>query len=92
MEGRHVGRDDTLAELAAEVGLDPVEVRQVLADERYLPAVRADVEQARRRGIKGVPFFVIDGRYGVFGAQSAEVFASALARVLADRRAGTVAS
>jgi predicted DsbA family dithiol-disulfide isomerase len=80
-EGRHVGHDDELADLAAEVGLDRQEVVDALRDRTYLPDVEADIEQARAYGISGVPYFVIDGRYGVSGAQAAETFAQALARV-----------
>jgi predicted DsbA family dithiol-disulfide isomerase len=80
-EGRHVGHDDELADLAAEVGLDRQEVVDALRDRTYLPDVEADIEQASAYGISGVPYFVIDGRYGVSGAQAAETFAQALARV-----------
>ncbi|WP_225755726.1 DsbA family protein [Actinotalea sp. Marseille-Q4924] len=90
VEGRHVGRAEELTELAAEVGLDPDEVRAALADRRYADAVEQDFAQARAYGISGVPFYVLDGRYGVSGAQDAEVFAQALAQVTADRQgAGT---
>ncbi len=83
-EGRHIGRIDSLAELAAETGLDPEEVRAALSSQEHLSAVRADQEQARAYGIQGVPFFVIDGRYGISGAQDPEVFASALGQVAAE--------
>jgi predicted DsbA family dithiol-disulfide isomerase len=47
--------------------------------------VQADIDQARAYGINGVPFFVIDGRYGISGAQSADTFAQALAQAAGDR-------
>jgi hypothetical protein len=78
IEGRHIGHIDDLVELGREVGLDPVEAREALEDGRYADAVDADIAQAQAYGITGVPFFVIDGRLGVPGAQSPEVFASAL--------------
>lgn len=84
-EGRHVGDVEELAALGADVGLDPQEVRTALADARYRGDVEADVEQARAYGITGVPFHVVDGRYGVSGAQSAETFAEALRRAAAER-------
>ena len=68
-EGRHVGRVDDLADLAAEIGLDRDETLAALTSEEFLPAVRADKQQALAYGISGVPFFVIDGRFGVSGAQ-----------------------
>ncbi|MFS8499988.1 MAG: DsbA family oxidoreductase, partial [Micromonosporaceae bacterium] len=87
VEGRHVGRDDDLADLAAEVGLDRDEAWRALRENRYADAVRADQEQAARYGIHAVPFFVLDGRYGISGAQPAEVFTEALAQVHRQRAA-----
>lgn len=78
VEGRHVGRIDGLVELATAVGLDAAETREVLESDRYLTDVRQDQAQARAYGITGVPFFVIDGQYGVSGAQPAETFANVL--------------
>ncbi|EYR65066.1 DSBA oxidoreductase [Actinotalea ferrariae CF5-4] len=86
-EGRHVGRVEDLVELAAEVGLDPGETRAALTDGRHADAVEQDFAQARAYGISGVPFTVVDGRYGVSGAQEAEVFARALAQAAADHQA-----
>jgi predicted DsbA family dithiol-disulfide isomerase len=77
-QGLSVSDHDALTALAVEVGLDEDEVRAVLASDRYADAVRADEQQAAAYGISGVPFFVVDGRYGVSGAQPAEVLLSAL--------------
>ena len=74
---------DVLAELAEGAGLDPEDVHQVLDSDDYTADVRQDEEQARQLGISGVPFFVLDGRLGVSGAQSGDVFAEALRRAAA---------
>lgn len=87
VEGRHVGRAEDLADLAADVGLDRADALRALEANEYVDAVRADQEQAMRYGIRGVPFFVIDGKYGVSGAQAPETFAAALKQVQ-DERAG----
>ncbi|MFT3799159.1 DsbA family oxidoreductase [Microbacterium sp.] len=84
-EGRHVGRVDDLVDLAAEAGLDAAAARDALESGRYLPAVRADQAQAQAYGIQGVPFFVIDGKYGVSGAQPADAFAQIARRMWAER-------
>jgi predicted DsbA family dithiol-disulfide isomerase len=81
VDGRHVGRIDELADLAAEIGLDRDEVVRVLSDNTYLAAVKADVAQAEAYGITGVPFFVFDGKYGVSGAQDPSTFANVLSQV-----------
>lgn len=85
VEGRHVGQDDELVELAAEAGLDRVEVERALAERIFAPEVEADLAEARQLGITGVPFFVLDGRFAVSGAQPIEVFARALERTLQER-------
>ncbi len=86
-EGRHVGHEDTLADLAAEVGLDRETALVALREGRYRDDVAADLAQARAYGINGVPFFVIDQRYGVSGAQDPAVFADALSRAAASASA-----
>lgn len=82
-QGRHLGQIDVLVDCAVEAGLDPTEAREALESGRYTAAVDADVAEARRLGIRGVPFFVIDGQWGVSGAQSVEAFISALRQVAA---------
>jgi len=79
-QGRHVGRIGDLADLAAEVGLDRDEVVRELEAGTFADDVTADIDQAIEYGIGGVPFFVIDGRFGVSGAQQPDVFLSALNR------------
>jgi predicted DsbA family dithiol-disulfide isomerase len=74
----------SLTQLAVGAGLDRDEVLKVLAGEDYGDAVDEDEALARSLGANGVPFFVIDRRYGVSGAQSAEVFSQALDRAWAD--------
>jgi predicted DsbA family dithiol-disulfide isomerase len=85
VDGRHVGRIDELADLAAEIGLDRDEVVRVLSDNTYLAAVKADVAQAEAYGITGVPFFVFDGKYGVSGAQDPSTFANVLSQVRGEQ-------
>lgn len=82
-QGLHVGRIDVLVDCAAEVGLDPTGARAALESGQYTAAVDADITEARRLGIRGVPFFVIDGQWGVSGAQSVDAFVDALRQVAA---------
>jgi predicted DsbA family dithiol-disulfide isomerase len=85
-EGKHVGRVDDLVALAAEVGFDADEVRDALESSRHLADVRADQAQAQAYGIQGVPFFVIDGKYGVSGAQPADAFAQITRQVWTEKQ------
>jgi predicted DsbA family dithiol-disulfide isomerase len=73
-EGESISDGETLVRLALEVGVDP----RGLANGAYADDVRADEELARRIGIQGVPFFVLGRRYGVSGAQPAELLQQAL--------------
>lgn len=86
-EGRHVGHLDELVELAAEAGLDAAAAREALVSGRYAGAVRDDIAQAGAYGITGVPFFVINGKYGLSGAQPAQVFAQALQQLAGEQTA-----
>ena len=86
-EGAHVGHVDDLADLAAGIGLDRDAALAALTSGEYADAVAADIDTARGYGINGVPFYVIDGRYGVSGAQPAEVFADVLRTVAAEHAA-----
>jgi predicted DsbA family dithiol-disulfide isomerase len=77
----------SLTELAVDAGLDRDDVLKVLGSEEYGDAVDADEAAARSLGANGVPFFVIDRRYGISGAQPAEILAQALDQAWADTAA-----
>ena len=84
-EGRPVADRETLVELAAEVGLEPTRAGVVLNTDEFADAVRADEREAAELGINGVPFFVLDRRYGVSGAQPSELLLQALQKAWAER-------
>jgi len=78
-ESKDVGDIDTLADIAEEVGLDREEAIKVLRDKNlYSGNVREDQFKAREFGISGVPFFIINGKYALSGAQPTEAFSKAL--------------
>ncbi len=79
-EGRSVFDVDSLVGLAAEVGLDGDEARAALTDRRYRTAVARDAATAQALGATGVPFFVVDRKYGASGAQPAELLLQILER------------
>lgn len=84
-EQRSVFDHDTLTDLAVDAGLDRAEAEQVLAGNDYDEAVAQDEATARELGATGVPFFVLDRRYGISGAQPAELIADALAQAWSER-------
>ncbi len=83
-EGRDIGNVETLAALAAEIGLDPTAARQALQAGTHAEAVRHDEYQAQQIGVRGVPYFVFADKYAVSGAQPPEVFAEVLQTVWAE--------
>ncbi|TFC30856.1 DsbA family oxidoreductase [Cryobacterium sp. TMT2-18-3] len=85
VDGRHVGRIGDLADLATEIGLDRDDVIRALTAHDFLADVKADVAQANAYGIQGVPFFVIDGKYGISGAQDPDTFAQALRQAQTEK-------
>ncbi len=84
-ESEPIGEPDVLARLAVEAGLDAEQVDALLAGDLMAEAVREDERLARLLGINGVPFFAIDDRYGVSGAQPAELILSALEQAWRER-------
>lgn len=83
-EGLPVSDQQALMDVAVTVGLDEIEVKEVLTSDMYADAVRADEAQARASGVSAVPFFVIDDKYGIAGAQPPEVIAGALERAWSE--------
>lgn len=77
-DGEPLGDHDTLVRLATETGLDPVAVRDMLTGAAYASDVRNDEARAQEFGITGVPFFAIDERYGLSGAQPPTAILNAL--------------
>ena len=85
--GRDLADVEVLADVGAAAGLDPVRLREALADERHLPNVLADEAEAQRRGLRGVPALVVaapDGRELLLqGAQPYEAVRAAVERAAA---------
>ena len=77
-EGAALNEPGVLTRLAAEVGLDPARVDQVLASDEFTADVRADEAEARSLGVRGVPFFVLGGSHAVSGAHPAASLRAAL--------------
>lgn len=81
IEGQKIGDNAVLIALAKEVGLDEQAVEAVLTSEQYTEDVRNDIALAGQIGVRGVPFFVINRKYAVSGAQPVEAFVQAIEKV-----------
>lgn len=76
--GEDIGDRDVLVRIGVEAGLDGDEVVRDLETHTWRDAVVADITAAGSLGIRGVPFFVLDEKYGISGAQPTELFTQAL--------------
>ena len=74
LEGEAIGRRDVLTRLAKEVGLNMEEVQRVLESNEYEEDVEQDIYEAQQIGVRGVPFFVFNNKYGLSGAQPQPLF------------------
>ncbi|GGH13725.1 DsbA family oxidoreductase [Mucilaginibacter phyllosphaerae] len=77
-DSKNVDDTHTLVELGEAIGLNAEETRQVLDTDAYADDVKHDIAEAQYLGIQGVPFFVVNGKYGVSGAQAVPVFTQTL--------------
>jgi predicted DsbA family dithiol-disulfide isomerase len=78
IEGRDIGNRAILIEIAREAGMEPEIIARLLDGEADQDTVREEIATAQRLGVNGVPFFIFAGRYGMAGAQPAEVLVSAI--------------
>jgi predicted DsbA family dithiol-disulfide isomerase len=83
-ESKHIGDHATLTDLAVEVGLNREIVEKMLASDEMADAVRADEQTAQQYRITGVPFFLINKKYALTGAQPTDMFVQALKKVIAE--------
>jgi predicted DsbA family dithiol-disulfide isomerase len=81
-EGRDVGDLETLVAIAVEQGFDEQAARDELANDELRETVIGLEEHARKVGVTGVPFFIVDGKLAVSGAQTPEVWAQVFAQVM----------
>jgi predicted DsbA family dithiol-disulfide isomerase len=86
-EGLAIGDQAELANAVAEAGIPLPEAAELLDSDRFAEEVRAEEEHAGRLGIRGVPFVVLDGRYGVSGAQPVDAYLQALEHAWGEREA-----
>jgi predicted DsbA family dithiol-disulfide isomerase len=83
-EGKDIGDTSVLAAVAADAGLDAVSIEARLATDEDRGAVAAEIEEAYRIGVTGVPSFIIGRRYAVVGAHPAETIAAAIRRAASE--------
>lgn len=87
-EARDIGDHAVLAEVAGEAGMDAALVETLLASNADADSVRAEIDTAAQMGVRGVPCFLLEGKYALMGAQEADVLADAMRKVTAAKARG----
>jgi predicted DsbA family dithiol-disulfide isomerase len=85
-DGKNTDDIATLVELGTAIGLDATEIQQTLNSDAYAGEVRHDIYEAQQLGVRGVPFFVMNRKYGVSGAQAVPVFEQTIEKAFAEWR------
>jgi len=80
-DGINLADHESLINLVAELGLDTNKAREVLASNQFADQVKNEITEGRQIGVQGVPFFVLNRKYGVSGAQQTEYFLNALNQI-----------
>jgi predicted DsbA family dithiol-disulfide isomerase len=83
-DGKNIGDHNTLIQLGKEIGLDPTEVSAMLESDAYAKEVKADVYEAYQMGSRSVPFYLMNNKFAITGAQSPEIFLNALKNALEE--------
>lgn len=84
-EGKNIADHETLVQLGVSIGLDEKEIREALASDDFSGNVKNDIAEGASLGLRGVPFFVIDRKYGISGAQASEAFLNVLEKAQAEQ-------
>lgn len=87
LDALNISDTDVLIEVAAPYGFTAEEVTALVNDEAAIAAIVEAAGNAGAQGVQGVPFFVLDGKYALSGAQPEAVFSQALNQVLAEKAA-----
>lgn len=83
-EGKNIDDAPTLLAIAAEMDLDAAKLTNVMGSGAYAKDVLADIQEAQELGIRGVPFFVLNRKYAISGAQETAVFLGTLEKAFAE--------
>jgi len=84
-EGKHLGIHEVLADMASDIGLDRSAALAAMKNSEFTSEVRGDEQEAVKLGVRGVPYFVIDRKYAISGAQPSELFLQALEKAYSEK-------
>ncbi|MBK6985317.1 MAG: DsbA family oxidoreductase [Bacteroidetes bacterium] len=87
-EGKNTADHSTLLQIGKDIGIPEQEITAVLNSDTYANDVEQDITEAQQIGVRGVPFFVLDRKYAVSGAQESETFLGALTKAYDEHANG----
>jgi len=85
VEGKDVAKNDVLLAIGEKIGLSKPELTQLLQSDDFSHEVKYDIYESQQLGVKGVPFFLLDGKYGLSGAQPVQTFVEAITQAFNDK-------
>ena len=85
-DAKNIADLETLTELGKDIGLDDTEIKTAFTEEKYATLVEQDIEEGQQIGVQGVPFFVIDRKYAVSGAQPSQAFSESIEKAFSEWR------
>lgn len=83
-EGKNTADEETLIQLGEELGIKAEETKATLRSDVFVDEVRSDIEEAQQIGVTGVPFFVVNRKYAISGAQESDTFLQMLNKVFQE--------
>lgn len=89
-EGKNTADHSTLLQIGKDLGIDEQEITAVLNSNTYSNEVEQDITEAQQIGVRGVPFFVLDRKYAVSGAQESDTFLGALTKAYEEYTNGVI--
>lgn len=87
MGAKDIAKHETLMNIAEDLGLDKAETQQMLQGDDFTEAVRYDIYESQQIGVRGVPYFVLDRKYALSGAQPVQVFEQAIVQSFTEWQA-----
>ncbi|MEI6695453.1 MAG: DsbA family oxidoreductase [Bacteroidota bacterium] len=85
-EGKDIADNAILLELGKAIGISETDVNESLCNDEYAYMVKQDIQQAKNLEVEGVPFFLFNGKYAVYGAQAVDAFLQTIQKSYADWR------
>lgn len=85
VEGKDVANNDVLLAIGEKIGLPKPELTQLLQSDDFSHEVKYDIYESQQIGVKGVPFFLLNEKYGLSGAQPIEAFVEAITQAFNDK-------